>query len=272
MTRQLSLLDLATLVVEPSAMQSKLLSIELAKAGITQVSTVHNGGEALAHLQANLQSNPTSLVVSAFHLPDMTGAELIGAMRADPDLAAVPFILVSSENRHQLLDPVRQSGASGILPKPFSQPQLEAALRAVLDFLNVDSSLDEAGFDLDALRVMVVDDSPMARKFMRQVLSNLGIKHFLEAENGRIAADLLNDNVVDLVVTDYNMPEMDGQALIQFIRTQSWQKTVPVLMVTSENNQSRLAAVEELGVVGMCDKPFDPSTVRALLGRLLSEN
>jgi two-component system chemotaxis response regulator CheY len=105
MTRQLSLLDLATLVVEPSAMQSKLLSHELAKAGIARVNTVRNGGEALAHLR----TNPTSLVVSAFHLPDMTGAELIGAIRADPALAEVPFILVSSESRHTLLDPVRRN-------------------------------------------------------------------------------------------------------------------------------------------------------------------
>jgi two-component system chemotaxis response regulator CheY len=266
MTHQFSLRDLATLVVEPSAMQSKLLLAELAKAGITRACAVHGGGEALAHLR----NAPISLVVSAFHLPDMTGAELIGAMRADSALAGIPFILVSSENRHQLLDPVRQSGASGILPKPFSQAQLETALRAVLDFLNVDDSFDEAGFDLDALRVMVVDDSPMARKFMRQVLANLGVKHFFEAENGRQAAEMLSDNAVDLVVTDYNMPEMDGQALIQFIRTRSWQKDVPVLMVTSEDNQSRLAAVQELGVVGMCDKPFEPKTVRALLGRLLS--
>ncbi|OYY95017.1 MAG: two-component system response regulator [Hydrogenophilales bacterium 28-61-23] len=268
MTRQISLLDLTTLVVEPSAMQGKMLGAELAKAGIVQVSTVRSGGEALAYLR----DKPTSLVVSAFHLSDMTGADLIGAMRADEALAAVPFILVSSENRHQQLDPVRQSGSSGILPKPFSQAQLGAALRAVLDFLNVDDSFDEAGFHLDGLRVMVVDDSPMARKFMRQVLSNLGVKHFLEAENGRKAAELLSDNIVDLVVTDYNMPEMDGQALIRFIRTQSWQKDVPVLMVTSENDQSRLAAVEELGVVGMCDKPFEPNAVRALLGRLLGGN
>lgn len=257
--------DLAALVVEPSSMQSKLLVAELAKAGIARVEAVHSGGDALARLRRG----GISLVVSAFHLPDMTGAELIGALRADPALADLPFILVSSESRHQLLDPVRQSGASGILPKPFSQAQLEAALRAVLDFLNVDDSLDEAGFDLDSLRVMVVDDSPMARKFMRQVLANLGVKQFFEAENGRLAVELLADNIVDLVVTDYNMPEMDGQALIEFIRTQSWQKDVPVLMVTSEDNQSRLAAVRELGVVGMCDKPFEPNTVRALLGRLL---
>lgn len=268
MKSHLSLHDLVTLVVEPSAMQSKLLLAELAKAGIARACAVASGAQALAHLR----NNPTSLVVSAFHLPDMSGAELIAAMRSDFAFAEIPFILVSSETRHHQLDPVRQSGVSGILPKPFSQEQLDAALRAVLDFLNVDVSLDEDGFDLDTLRVMLVDDSPMARKFMRQVLTNMGVKQFFEAENGRQAAEMLSSTIVDLVVTDYNMPEMDGQALIQFIRTQGWQKEVPVLMVTSEGNQGRLAAVQELGVVGMCDKPFEPNTVRALLRRLLSAN
>jgi two-component system, chemotaxis family, chemotaxis protein CheY len=265
MSYHISLSDLDTLVVEPSAMQAKLLLAELTKAGINAASAVCTGGEALAHLR----NSPVSLVVSAFHLPDMTGAELIGTMRDDPDLAGIPFILVSSETRFHLLDPVRQSGASGILPKPFSEAQLDAALRAVLDFLSVDDSLEEAGIAMESLRVMLVDDSAMARKFARQVLANLGVKQFFEAENGRAAAEMLTNTVVDLVVTDYNMPEMDGQELIRFIRTQSWQKEVPVLMVTSEDNQSRLAAVEELGVVGMCNKPFEPVGLKALLGRLL---
>lgn len=257
--------QLATLVVEPSAMQSKLFHAELSQAGIRDIHSVRSGSEALDYLRAHT----VSLILSAFHLPDMTGAEFIARLRADPAQASVPFLLVSSENRPHLLEPVRQSGVSGILPKPFNQAQLDAALNAVLGYLNVDDSLDEAGLELDTLRVLVVDDSSTARRYMCQVLANLGVKHFLEADDGREAAELLASDVVDLVVTDYNMPEMDGKALIEFIRTQSWQKDVPVLMVTSEQNQSRLAAVQELGVVGLCDKPFDPKTVSGLLTRLL---
>jgi len=111
----------------------------------------------------------------------------------------------------------------------------------------------------------------MARKQVRRVLSNLGIRDFVEAENGRVAVELLDHTAVDFVVTDYNMPEMDGQALIEYIRTHSWQKSVPVMMVTSESDQGRLAAVEALGVVGMCDKPFEPRMVRSLIKRLLTE-
>ena len=76
--------------------------------------------------------------------------------------------------------------------------------------------------------------------------------------------------MVDLVVTDYNMPEMDGRQLVEYIRQQSWQRSVPILMVTSEQSFSRLAAVEEAGVSGICDKPFEPGTIRRLLQRILS--
>ena len=62
---------------------------------------------------------------------------------------------------------------------------------------------------------------------------------------------------------------MDGTGLLDYIRNQSWQSSVPVLVVTSESNEGRLAAVEEAGVSGICDKPFEPRTVRALLGRIL---
>ena len=92
----------------------------------------------------------------------------------------------------------------------------------------------------------------------------------IEAENGSVAAGILADTMVDLVITDYNMPEMDGKALVDFIRQQSWQASVPILMVTSEADMGRLAAIESAGVSGICDKPFEAHVVRDLLGRLLA--
>ena len=82
---------------------------------------------------------------------------------------------------------------------------------------------------------------------------------------------ILGEAMVGLVVTDYNMPEMDGKALVDYIRTQSWQNSVPILMVTSEQDMGRLAAIEEAGVSGICDKPFEPEMVKGLLRRVLRE-
>jgi two-component system chemotaxis response regulator CheY len=191
-------------------------------------------------------------------------------MRRERELEQVAFILISSETRPQALEPVRQAGVCGILPKPFSSEQLLTALTTTLDFLRQDNDLVRE-IDGENLRVLLVDDSPSARKFMRRVLENLGIDKFIEAENGREAVAILADTQVDLVLTDYNMPEMDGRELVEYIRKQSWQNSVPVLMITSESNQGRLAAVQESGVSGICDKPFEPAVVKRLLWNILGQ-
>jgi len=67
------------------------------------------------------------------------------------------------------------------------------------------------------------------------------------------------------------MPQMDGKALIEYIRNNSNQGSVPVLMVTSEGNMNNLAAVEQAGVSGICDKPFETDTVRAMIQNMLSD-
>lgn len=259
-----ALAGLAVFLVEPSAVQAKFITSQITGVGLGSVRTFGSGGEALAAMRLTRPD----LVVSALYLPDMSGTDLVGAMRNEADLEHIAFILVSSETRPQALEPVRQAGVCGILPKPFSDAQLHTALATTLDFLNQDGDL-VAELDGEALRVLIVDDSPSARKFMRRVLENLGIEKFIEAENGREAVNILADTQVDLVVTDYNMPEMDGQALVEYIRQQSWQNSVPVLMVTSESNQARLAAVQEAGVSGICDKPFEPEFVKRLLWNIL---
>lgn len=259
--------ELQALLVEPSHVQQRIIVDALSNLGVNHIRTVASGEEALALMR----DDPPTLVLSAFYLPDMSGTDLLNAIRDDRALAGLAYILISSETRPQVLEGVRQSGACAILPKPFTPAQLDRAMRATLDYLHPSEVLDVRGeIELEALRVLIVDDSDNSRKFLRRVLKNLGIEHFLEAANGRQAVDLLGGNMVDLVITDYNMPEMDGKELIEYIRSQSWQSSVPILMVTSEQNQSRLAAIEQVGVSAICDKPFEPGTIKALIEKVLA--
>jgi two-component system chemotaxis response regulator CheY len=258
--------DPTLLLVEPSPMQAKCIVQSCLELGLERVRIARTADEALSAMRAVRPD----VVISALYLPDMTGTELVVAMRDDSDLAGVPFILVSSETRPQALDPVRQAGVCGILPKPFSTVQLSRALDTTIDYLAAEHGVS-MDFRAEELRVLLVDDSPSARKFMRRLLENLGVVDFIEAENGSVAAAILSETRVDLVITDYNMPEMDGKALVDFIRQQSWQASVPVIMVTSESDMGRLAAIESAGVSGICDKPFEAHVVRDLLGRLLAD-
>lgn len=263
----LRLSDLTVYLVEPSSTQQRAIVALFNAQGVRNIKVFATAGDMLCRLS----EAPPSVVVSALYLPDMTGIELVEGLRSDPACEHIPFILISSETRPQVLDPVRQAGVCGILPKPFSASQLLLALRATLDYLDDATSTEIDVTDLEALRVLLVDDSPSARRFSRRVLENLGITHFYEADSGRAALDILGCTMVDLVVTDYNMPEMDGRALIEFIRRDSWQNAIPILMVTSESDQGRLAAIEELGVAGICDKPFEPSIMKSLLTKIMGD-
>ncbi len=259
-----SLSDLSVILVEPSHMQASLVSRMLQHQGVARVKVLETGGAALAALT---EAGEGTVVISSLYLPDMAGTELVAAMREDAALETVPFILVSSETRPQVLEPVRQSGACSIVTKPFTEQQLSRALYAAADYLSPPNDVDVA--DIEGLRVLLVDDSNASRKHIRRLLSELGIERITEAVNGREAAAILQDTMVDLVITDYNMPEMDGRELTEYIRTQSWQNAVPVLMVTSEQNMGRLAAVEKAGVSAICDKPFEAGSIRKLISESL---
>ena len=154
---------LRLLLVEPSALQAKIIRKACDEIGVGQVDVIGTAHEALS---AMARQRP-DVVLSALYLPDGSGTGLVGAMRADPALAGLPFILVSSETRPQALDPIRQAGACGILPKPFAPKQLALAINATLDYLSPDYSFDNQ-FDLEVIRVLLVDDSANARRFMRK--------------------------------------------------------------------------------------------------------
>mgnify|MGYP001412553324 CR=1 FL=1 len=259
-----SLSELNILLVEPSTMQANLVRRMLEKLGAGRITHCPNGAAALEQLGGIRQP----VVISSLYLPDMSGIELVAALRHNPATEATPFILVSSETRPQVLDPVRQSGACSIVTKPFTEQQLARAVFAAADYLNPPADLDTA--DFERLRVLLVDDSNMSRRHLKRLLGELGVERVTEAVNGIDAVHRLQETMVDLVITDYNMPEMDGQQLTEYIRTQSWQNNVPVLMVTSEQNQGRLAAVEKAGVSLVCDKPFDATTIRLLICEAMS--
>lgn len=262
----LELENLIVALVEPSNVQAQIITTSLEELGIDRV-TVYDSGTAL--LEALAVKTP-DLIFSALYLPDMTGTDLVYTLRDTPLWAELPFILISSETNPYYLDPVRQAGTMAIVPKPFTQAQLRMALDNTLDFLNADTVDTQSADDFADLQVLLVDDSSTARRHVRNILEKLGFEQIYEANNGLEAIPLLNAQLFDLVFTDYNMPQMDGRALVEYIRKESMQCSVPILMVSSESNEGRLSAVEAAGVSAICDKPFGTEVVRKLVKQLLA--
>jgi len=253
---------LEVLIVEPSETQGKIISRALQQAGVLHICEARSGHQALEEV---LYATP-DVMISALHLPDMSASELVQQVHALPSPERVAFVVISSETRLRYLDPIRQAGAVAVLGKPFAAQELDLALDAALDLVDrARLALPEC--QLQQYNVLIVDDMDLARKHIRRVLGALGFENFSEATNGREAMEAINGQPFSLIVTDYNMPEMDGCELVQAIRERH--ASIPILMVTSENDDSRLSAVEQAGVSAICDKPFTPAEVKALVQRML---
>ena len=258
--------QLSVVLLEPSVAQQKIITRYLNEQGVKDISGFENGNEALAYIQAETPD----LVISALYLPDMTGTELMHTMRNDAATQNIVFMLISSETSFYALDPVRQAGAVAILPKPFDQEQLRAALYSTIELLDPHELVLDS-FDSRDLKVLVVDDSRLARAHVTRVLRSMGIEDITTVTDGAEAVPVLESNLFDLVITDYNMPEMDGERLVNHIRNHSMQSSVPIIMVTSEEDDIRLAAARQSGVSALSDKPFAPDNIRRLISRLISE-
>jgi two-component system chemotaxis response regulator CheY len=121
--------------------------------------------------------------------------------------------------------------------------------------------------------VLIVDDSGTMRNVIKKVLRLTGISfgNCLEAANGQEAMAVLENNWVDLILSDINMPVMDGFGLLRAVKSQPSFQDVPIVLITTESNEKRLQEAMRLGAKGYIHKPFTPETVRTLVREVMGE-
>ncbi len=120
------------------------------------------------------------------------------------------------------------------------------------------------------MKILVVDDFSTMRRIVRNLLVELGFSGALiqEADDGENALAMLRSTSFDLVVTDWNMPNMTGIDLLRAIRGEESLKRTPVLMVTAENNREQIITAAQAGVNGYIVKPFSALTLEEKLTRI----
>jgi two-component system chemotaxis response regulator CheY len=115
------------------------------------------------------------------------------------------------------------------------------------------------------MKILVVDDFSTMRRIIKNVLKDLGFANIQEADDGNTALPMLQQDVFDFVVTDWNMPGMQGIDLLRAIRADASLKHIPVLMVTAEAKKEQIIAAAQAGVNGYVIKPFTTSTLERKL-------
>ncbi len=118
------------------------------------------------------------------------------------------------------------------------------------------------------MKFLVVDDFSTMRRIVRNLLKDLGFANVEEAEDGVIALQMLKAGEFDFVISDWNMPNMDGMTLLQSIRADERLKKLPVMMVTAEAKKENIVAAAQAGANGYVVKPFTAATLDEKLNKI----
>jgi two-component system chemotaxis response regulator CheY len=118
------------------------------------------------------------------------------------------------------------------------------------------------------MKILVVDDFSTMRRIIKNLLKDLGFTNIQEADDGSTALPMLQQGSFDFVVTDWNMPGMQGIDLLRAIRADERLKHTPVLMVTAEAKKEQIIAAAQAGVNGYVIKPFTAATLKEKLTKI----
>ncbi len=113
-----------------------------------------------------------------------------------------------------------------------------------------------------AIKVLIVDDQNSVRQMTRIALEEIGFKHIHEAENGVKAMETAAVQPLDLIISDFNMPEMDGLGLLRAVRGHPFARKVPFILLTGRGDRELVTAAAEAGVNNYLVKPFTPAILR----------
>ena len=119
-----------------------------------------------------------------------------------------------------------------------------------------------------SMKILVVDDFSTMRRIIKNLLKDLGFSNIQEADDGSTALPMLQQGDFDFVVTDWNMPGMQGIDLLRAIRADDKLKHLPVLMVTAEAKKEQIVAAAQAGVNGYVVKPFTAATLKEKLDKI----
>lgn len=120
--------------------------------------------------------------------------------------------------------------------------------------------------------ILIVDDSAVTRKVVRRAVAMTGLElnEVFEAQDGIEALAVLGENWVDLVFADLNMPRMSGTELVAKMAEDHLLDSIPVIVITSDRNQLRLAQLKSRGVRAHLNKPFRPEELREVMAQVLT--
>jgi len=119
------------------------------------------------------------------------------------------------------------------------------------------------------INILIVDDFPSMRDLIKGILKHMGFSNFIEAEDGAEALRLIENEKIDLIISDWIMPNMNGLDLLKTIKDRKGLKDIPFIIVTADGAKDKVLTAIEAGVSNYIVKPFTPETLQAKVQNVL---
>ena len=247
-----------TLIVDDSEPTRKVLRGTLERMGIHYIKEAQNGAEAVN----SVGKEQFDLILMDRNMPVMNGIEAIKKIRGMRK--TTPIVMVTTEQGKEKVLEAIVAGANNYITKPFTDDVFHTKINRTIERVRKGGAHSVSGVEGAAeikptkdekdLRVLVVDDSPATRQVVVRYLTILEVSQVKEAENGKEAFQLICNSEFDLVLMDWNMPEMDGIQTVKAIRTRG--SKVPIIMVTSKRGKKNVLDALVSGANNYITKPF----------------
>ncbi len=221
-----------------------------------EVESAMDGAEGLRSARQRLPD----LIITDVEMPKIDGFELCKAIKQGEETAHIPVLICSSLGEAQDLERGFDAGADDYLIKPVIPEEMLTRVRQL--FLGTMPASRE--------RILVVDDSPAQRHYVADCLARQGFE-VSTAENGRIALDKALALRPQLIISDYEMPEMNGFELVHALKRDPETRNTPVIMLTARDSKRDMAQLRAAGASVYLVKPFAQDKCVATVERTLAE-
>jgi two-component system, sensor histidine kinase and response regulator len=243
--------DKKILVVEDSDVQRTVCVEQLQIIGLTNIFEAENGVEALEVLK----NNTVDLILSDWDMPKMDGLELLKTLKKDSELQNTPFIFLTVHDDEDKNREAMVYGAVDYIVKPSTPGDLKESIEII--------------FNRGIRNILIVEDSELQKEICIVQLQQIGFENITGAANGIEALDHLEHNPVDLIVSDWEMPEMDGLGLLKAVKDNDKLRDIPFLILTVHDDPKKNQEALNLGALDFIVKPSTPDSLHMKIRKIL---
>lgn len=244
------------LVVDDSAAMRNALAITL-RSFSPVLDQAENGKVGL---ETALQK-PFDLIITDVDMPVMDGFAFCKAMKSNSKINSIPVVILSSHDKEADIEKGFEVGASAYVSKNNAQKQLPEVVESLIERASL----------LEKRRIMVVDDSQLIISIVQKGLQKEGFD-VITARDGKEALDKLEKDRPDLIISDLNMPVMDGMTFCRTLRQNQEYAVIPFVCMSSENDRSRMRQMLQIGAATYIVKPFNVDQLIIMVEKLLSDH